>query len=1439
MRLTTPQQNIWNLQKFYEGTAIGNICGAIEYQEALDPEIAQQAIRHLVFTHDALRLEFSEDRGIPEQRIVSMPATEAIQIMHFDSKREFEHYAEHIAKLPFDLLRRCLYKFVISFFGNETAILICLHHLIADAWTVNLLANHFDKTYREIIHSGAVPDFQAPSYTDILCSEEKYRNSPRYDKDRDFWEKRYQNAPSIAQIKLHGDSITPATSQVTEEVAVELSKKIRQYADENHLTPALLFEAAMMFYLSRINADAQNVTIGLMVLNRATIAEKQTAGMGVATIPFTVSVDQNAPIKEVLQALKLERSSIYRHQRYPYSDILQLVREQHEGINSLYDVLVSFQNATTGINASTEWFSNGIMENSLQLHIDQRDGIDAYRVTITYLVDLFPQKQEIHLLISRILCIIRAIVEETADTVGVIPIITYAEQDTLLNRFNDTHVDYDHEKTVHELFAIQVAKTPDRVALVFEGQSFTYRQIDEMSNALAHELLRKGVSRNTIVPIISKRSWHVIAAMLGILKAGGAFICVDPTYPKERIQHILSIINCHVSLTYKYNDYVNSNTIDLEVFDFQKEPLEERILTQNDPDDLCYAIFTSGSTGIPKGIQITHHNINNFASNNPYNVCERIIKPNHSSILCLSNFTFDMCITETLLPLLNGVTILLADDEECNSPSLLAEHFMQTPVDIIESTPTKLALFLNSSKGLEYIRKAKVIIVGGEALSESFYEHLTDTASLLLYNNYGPAECTVWTTIKQQNHLPITIGKPIANTQIYILNDDHKPLPIGVAGELCIAGDSVGKGYLNQPELTAEKFIPNPFATKENGHGKIMYRTGDLARWRADGEIEYLGRIDTQVKIHGLRIELGEIESVMATYPGIQLTAATDKRDEGGRQYLVGYYTSNSTIIDEKDLREYLTSKLPKYMVPNYFVHLDAIPMTTSGKTDRKRLPPPSRQSVQVTYIAPQSTQEITLCRILSDILDLERIGIEDDFFSIGGDSLNAIVYSSRASEEGYSFTIQDVYNHPTVKSLCAWMNRDEANVVTYIPSDCEIYAHLLAQNQINSCFRAEKKSLGDVFLTGVTGFLGAHILDEFLRSEPGVVYCLVRGNSQREAEARLRERLSWYFGNQYDLEIGKRIRVIQGDITKDDLSDSLPTRIDTVIHTAATVKHFGSYDDFNQLNTLGTWRVVNFAKTVHARMIHISTVSVSGNGLADDFSVYHSPEEKHFDETCFYIGQPLDNVYIRSKFEAERHVFDYILHGGNGIIIRVGNLTNRVSDFCFQPNYKENAFLTRVKAALEFGMLPDYLLPLYAEFSPVDKTAEGILKIAQYAEGQTVFHLNSDKPIHFSRLLELFKNMGIRLEIVDGKRFSQALKDTMRDKKTEYIYEAFRRDMDENGNLLYDSNIHVENEFTSWFLHQTGFEWNEIDKRYIHGYIDYFEKNGYFCIDREDLSNE
>ena len=1415
--LTTPQQNIWNLQQFYGSTSISNNCGAMFFQFKGDHLLMNRAINKLIELQSGMRLRFTEENGKPVQYVADF-VEETFPSKYFADRASFESFAEEFAKEPIPLIDSQMYRFVIFDVEGQSGILLNASHMITDGWSFGLIINTLANWYNALA-MGTVLDTKEYSYLTIIESEQKYFESERYGKDQAYWAAQYPARPELSSIKPNSaPAHTPNAKRHTTLVSPALSRSINDFYKEKNISQAALFEAAIIAYLAKINPEHRAVTIGVPVLNRSGAAEKKAVGMCISTTPLTVPVSTDITAENLCRTISSCQFKLFRHQRFPYSHILRDLHERYDFSGNLYDVIVSYQNAKSNTDTTTQWFSNGYSEVGLEFHIDNRDGADCYTLNIDYQTELFSHVEEIELLVKRILSIAEQIIRDPAAKLEDLSILTEDERRLVIEDFNRTEVPFARDKCVHELFTAQAKQFPEKTALVFENKTFTYRMLDEMSNSLAHNLRNNGIAPGSIVPIISKRSWHVIVAMLGILKAGGAYMPVDPTYPKDRVDYMFETAQCSLALTYGYGDSLDIEAIALENFDFSADitPVDNR----NDPEDLCYIIFTSGSTGKPKGVSLCHRNVVNYAADNEYNVCGNIIKAQAQSIVSVTNIIFDIFVTESLLPLMNGICIYFADDDQVFSQKKLGDLISSNEIDVIQTTPTKMRSYILDKQNVGYLKKLKSIILGGEALPTDLYLELCGMTDAKIFNIYGPAETTVWSTNTCVDSPQITIGTPIANTQIYILDVKRNPLPIGVAGELCISGDGVGKGYLNRLELTAEKFVPNPFIP-----GTTMYCTGDLARWRMDGEIEYLGRIDTQVKIRGLRIELGEIESVMSQFDGIQLAAVTDKKDDTGRQYLVGYYTADGEI-DEKELRHLLNAKLPKYMVPNYFVHLDAMPMTASGKTDRKNLPTPEFTIAEREYVAPETPLEIALCDILANLFQVDQISVTDDFFELGGDSLRAIEYVALLHNEGITIALQNVFDYPTVRQLAQFINEGKQGRVTYSSDDFKKYEALLSSNVIDEAFVPVRKELGNVFLTGATGFLGSHILDQLMKEGSGKVWCLVRGGMER-----LEPTIRYYFGDTYNKEIGKRIFAIDGDITNDSLADLLPDDIQTVIHSAATVKHYGPYDYFHGVNVQGTRNVLACARKAGAKMIHVSTLSVSGNSLVDIFDMYRASEPTDFTETSLYIEQPLDNVYIHSKFEAELAVLDAALEGLESKIVRVGNLTNRASDFKFQPNYQSNAFLNRVRAVLELGCLPDYLIPLYAEFSPIDQTAEGIVKIAQYADRQTVFHLNSHKNLYFDRMVTLMNDLGIPLEVVDGDAFTAKLQKLSGDEKQGYIYEAFQNDLDENGKLVYDSNIHILNEFTVWFMGKLGFDWTDIDYDYVKGYVDYFRKLGYLNV--------
>ena len=872
---------------------------------------------------------------------------------------------------------------------------------------------------------------------------------------------------------------------------------------------------------------------------------------------------------------------------------------------------------------------------------------------------------------------------------------------------------------------------------------------------------------------------------------------IDPNYPQDRKQYLLD--------ESKASLYITKDVLD-ELLKDSNEANPQVAINQN---NIYCALHTSGLTGMPKLSLLTHKNIINFAYVN-HRFYDSV-----DATVSVTIVTFDAFIQDTVISIINGVKTILGSEEQIYNQSEFEKLFINTKKALFFSAPTKLMHYIKESNSKEWINHIKTLIVG-EIFSRELYDLIRHQSTMIdIYNGYGPTETTCGVTYSLLTNSDITIGKPIANIQIFILDKYDYLKPIGQIGELCIAGDGVGAGYLNRPELTAEKFVDNPF-----GEGK-MYKTGDLAYWREDGNIMFVGRNDFQVKIRGLRIELGEIEAAICSTDGISQAVVVVRKDESGRQLICAFYTEKSNVYIA-DIKKNISDKLPKYMMPHIFTRLDEMPLTPSGKINRKALPEIDLTNItsNAEYVKPQTELQRKLTNIMETVIGISPIGLNDDFFDIGGDSLEAIEYVSKAHNEGIYFNLQAVFDNPTVAELCEYIENGDKTHVTYQSEDFDKYKNILSKNVLDNNFVPPVRNVGNIFVTGATGFLGSHIIDAFMSNSNSKIYCLVRENADR-----LYDTLNYYFGDMY--KDRDRIIPIVGDfatVKELHIDDS----IDFVIHTAASVKHYGSYQYFYDMNVVGTQNVINFAKRHNAKLIHISTLSVSGNTMADAFDAYHSNEELFFDETSLFIGQPLDNVYARSKFEAEKAVMDAMLDGLQANIIRVGNLTNRYSDCKFQKNYTENAFAKRVKAVLKFGAIPDYLMPLYCEFSPIDDTAKAIFEIAHHFNMQyTVFNCNSNKVVYFDKLIEYLHELKIKMEIVSAEEFVKRL-DT---EVMEFVYEALINDMDENSRLVYDSNIRIINDFTINYLKQIGFEWSDIDIEYIRKYIGYFRGIGYLEV--------
>ena len=1013
--LTPSQKGMADLHEFYEGTSVATLCGAVIYDEKMKPELIDEAVRDVIRRHEAIRLRITKEEGRYVQRI-SDEVDETIEHLFCASVEDVCEFGKKDGRTVFDPDGSKMYRFTILDLPDRTGVMITMSHMIIDSWGYSLIVKEFYYAYKALCGaSEALPDVRR--YTDYFSRVEGYKTSSAKQEDIKYWEESYRDGLSKGSIgRERSEDRDIASRRYVTDISDEVSSEMKAFISEYKSSAPVLFEVATLIYLSRISREDKNVTIGTPVLGRSGISEKETVGMFMSTIPLSLDIGADDTALSLCEETSRVHRSIFRHGRLSHEEISKSIRSSCGYSGRLYDILVNYQNSTTDVPSQTIWFSTGFTEVPLAIHIDDRDSNGSYRINADYQIASFPYEEEVALLIRRIEYILKQIAEEPDIRVRDISLIPPSEEQFLIEEYNDTKASYPKDSSVCEVIRKRVLEYPDREALTFGGKSYTYKELDNKSDSLAKTLVSRGIGPGDVVPLISARSPYVIIAMLAVLKTGAAYMPVSPDYPKSRVELMCKTVGAKLALVFGCTCDVISS-IDLEASEYEDQTFQCPSVTS---DSLCYVIFTSGSTGEPKATAVTHKNVLNYCACNSVNVCGKVIEEGDKSILSVTNIVFDIFVTESLLALINGIKIVLADDASVMSGKLLAP-LIRSGVDVIQTTPTKMRSYLLDKDFRSAVSSLNKIMLGGEELTSSLLTDLRSLTDAAVYNVYGPAETTVWSSLTLITGDDIHIGRPVANTSVYILNEDLSLCPVGVMGEIVISGDGVGKGYLNNPDLTSQRFIPDPFRP-----GNIMYRTGDMGRMRPDGNIEFCGRRDNQIKLRGLRIELGEIECAMTKAEGVRTAAVVCRKDPSGNPYLAGFYTSDGTL-EEAALREYLNSELPPYMVPKVLKKIDKMPETGSGKTDRKALPEVSFTASSGEYTAPSTDMEKKLCKIFEEVLNLSPVGVTDDFFDIGGDSFAAMEFVSTASDKGVEIAVNDLYTYRNARALAIYLGSSPA----------------------------------------------------------------------------------------------------------------------------------------------------------------------------------------------------------------------------------------------------------------------------------------------------------------------------------------------------------------------------------------------------------------------------
>lgn len=1437
--ISSAQKRIYYASNLDNNSTLYNIAGGIIVDQTLDIEKLEQCFRTLIDRHEALRTRFEVKNNNVVQIIEDNIEfnLKLDQVTTEDLNKIYSNFVK-----PFDLSKAPLFRTkLVQLKNNKMLLLLDMHHIISDGTSLSILLQELCDLY----NGSALPEKQI-DYKDFTLWEKEQFETDEFKKSKEYWVSEFKD--EIPLLNMPTNNPRPSVqnfegSNYHTKLSKEIFDKVNKIAKQLNITPYMLMLSVYYILLSKYTSQ-DDIVVGTPIVGRELPELSNTLGMFVNTLALRNKIDHNLTFEKFSKVIKENCLNSFKNQSYPFDMLVKgLEIKRDTSRNPLFDVMFVYQNngypKINFENANTEYFipDNNISKFDLTLEIIPID--NEYSLRFEYCTKLF-NEDFIKRLSSHYINILNVILENTEIKIDNIDMLSQKEKNQILYEFNNTKIDYPQNKTVIELFEEQVEKTPDNIAVVFENQKLTYKELNEKSNQLARVLIANNVAIGDMVCILLDKSLEMIVSILSILKVGATFLPIDINYPKERIDYIINDSKSDILLTTqdlinKANDTVQILNVELDNIQYLQYS-KENISIKYSTDNLAYVMYTSGSTGKPKGVMVTHKNILRLVKNNKF-----ITFSENEHILQTGSIVFDACTFEIWGALLNGFELYIIEKEKLLDATYLKEYMTKNKITSLFITTQLFNQLIDSD--IDIFSNVSNVLTGGEAVSVKHMNKLNlHNKNINVIHCYGPTENTTFSTCydvkKIKYNYTVPIGKPISNSTAYVVSSSGLLCPIGVPGELWVGGDGVAKGYLNNETLTKEKFISNPFGND------IVYKTGDLVKWLPDGNIEFIGRIDNQVKVRGFRIELSEIDIKILEYPGIKY-ATTILNTINNEKVICSYFVGESTI-DLSKLKEFLKSSLPNYMIPTYMLQLENFKMNINGKIDKKTLPTDFRSLKKTKIIRkPSNEMEEKLLYIYKIVTNIEEISVTDDLFDdLHGDSLIAMKIQVEALSQNINIAYSDIFKYSSIKLLASHLinqEKKEQETDTMASTDFSKYNELLKMNSLEYPIKICNTPITNILLTGFTGFLGAHILDSFIKKEKGTIYCLIRSKNNMTAKERLLNVLHFYFEDQYDKYVGNRIQVIEGDISFDHFGLSpndylgLGKNLSTVIHSAALVKHYGMYKDFENANIIGTKNVVDFSSQFNLNLLHISTLSVSGNNFADGSHVEEAFEtDVDFAENNFYIGQNVDGLYAKSKFEAEHIVLEAIYSKRlKASILRMGNLTSRFSEGKFQQNHFENAFVNRFKSFLQIGYVPDYMLGLYAEFTPIDYCGDAIIEIARHFNpNYTVFHLMNEKRVYLDRLFDMMKQLNIALNIVTEDEFIQIINNLLADENKKMYIEGIINDFNKsNKHLVYESKVKVKCDFSKAYLEKLGFSWPYIDINYIRNYFKYLENIGYLNI--------
>ncbi|EXJ03500.1 peptide synthetase [Burkholderia pseudomallei MSHR6137] len=1065
--LSLAQQRLWFLTQLEGVSEAYHMSGAVRLDGPLNREVLQRALNRIVMRHEALRTCFAREEGEPIQ-VIQPHADLTVSYHDLREAEQTEQRAKDLsqahASAPFDLSRDLPVRVLLLQLADEAHVVqVVMHHIASDGWSVGVFLQELSALYGSFIAEQDDPLVPLPlQYADYAAWQRRWLASGQLEKQGAFWQTNLSGAPTL--LELPTDRPRPpkqshAGASVEVKLGAALSERVKRLSQRHGVTPYMTLLSSWAAVLSRLSGQ-EEVVIGSPVAGRNRTEVEALIGFFVNTLALRLDLSSEPTVGELLKRTKAQVLSAQAHQDLPFDQVVERVKPPRSTAHPpLFQVMFVWQNMPAG-ELTIPGLTIRAVETPLQtaqfeLTLSLQEAGDDIVGHLNYASALFDEST-VRRYVTYWCRLLEGMTAGAADqTIVGLPLLDEAERKQVVYAWNATERDYPIEQCIHQLFEAQVDRKPEAIALTFEGQRLSYAELNARANRLAHYLQARGVGPDRLVALCAERGIEMVVGLLAILKAGGAYVPLDPSHPPERLRRMLDdtdpaavlVDDIGADALASFESHVAARSPRVHL---SRDIAQWRACSPANPPTpreraarrLAYVIYTSGSSGEPKGVMNEHRGVVNrlWWMQQTYALDER------DAVLQKTPFSFDVSVWEFFWPLMSGARLVIAKPEGHKDPAYLSELIDRERVTTLHFVPSMLQAFLEDEGAARGCGSVKRVMCSGEALPPSlvkrFYRCLPDAR---LHNLYGPTEAavdvTAWACDAEEGGASVPIGRPIANTRIYVLDEYGQPVPRGVAGELYIGGVQVARGYLNRPELTRERFVDDPFVA-----GGRLYKTGDLARWRTDGSLEYLGRNDFQVKIRGFRIELGEIEAQLAKVAGVRETvvlareAAPDTKrhaasnensaSNSGEKRLVAYYTGDA---DATALRAQAAQHLPSYMVPSAYVRLDAWPLTPNGKLDRHALPAPADDAyARAEYEAPQGAKEEALAAIWKDLLPVERISRHDNFFELGGHSLLAITLIEHMRRANLHADVTTLFTAPTLADLAVRVGASRGD--TYVP---------------------------------------------------------------------------------------------------------------------------------------------------------------------------------------------------------------------------------------------------------------------------------------------------------------------------------------------------------------------------------------------------------------------